>query len=108
MGMLQPWHLILVLVIVLIVFGPGKLPQIGKSLGDGIREFKNSTRDDTPESASTTAPAQTSSSTNGSSAQALSTAGQTCPSCGKQVSAEMRFCGNCGAALAAPAAAQTH
>ncbi|MBF0545011.1 MAG: twin-arginine translocase TatA/TatE family subunit [Candidatus Riflebacteria bacterium] len=33
-------ELIVILVIVLILFGPGKLPEIGKALGKGIREFK--------------------------------------------------------------------
>ncbi|MCL6610286.1 MAG: twin-arginine translocase TatA/TatE family subunit [Peptococcaceae bacterium] len=35
-----PWELILILAIALIIFGPGKLPEIGKSLGKGIREFR--------------------------------------------------------------------
>jgi sec-independent protein translocase protein TatA len=35
-------ELIIVLVIVLIIFGPKKLPQLGRSLGGGLREFKNS------------------------------------------------------------------
>jgi sec-independent protein translocase protein TatA len=35
-------ELIIVLVIVLIIFGPKKLPQLGRSLGGGMREFKNS------------------------------------------------------------------
>ncbi len=39
-GLLQPMHLLLILVIVLIIFGPGKLPQIGAGLGKSIREFK--------------------------------------------------------------------
>jgi sec-independent protein translocase protein TatA len=43
MGAIQPWHVILVLIIVLIVFGPGKLPDLGKSLGDSIREFRKAT-----------------------------------------------------------------
>lgn len=34
-------ELIVILVIILILFGPGKLPEIGKALGKGIREFKN-------------------------------------------------------------------
>lgn len=34
-------ELILILVIALIVFGPGKLPEVGKSLGSAIREFKS-------------------------------------------------------------------
>ena len=40
-GLLQPWHLFFILVIVLILFGPGKLPELGKGLGKGIREFKS-------------------------------------------------------------------
>jgi sec-independent protein translocase protein TatA len=39
-GLLHPTHLILILVIVLIIFGPGKLPELGKTLGAGIREFR--------------------------------------------------------------------
>ncbi len=39
-GLFQPMHLILILAIVLIIFGPGKLPQIGSGLGKSIREFK--------------------------------------------------------------------
>lgn len=35
-------ELIILLVIVLIIFGPKKLPQLGRSLGGGLREFKNS------------------------------------------------------------------
>ena len=35
-------HLIIILIVVLIIFGPGKLPQVAKSLGDAINEFKNS------------------------------------------------------------------
>ncbi len=39
-GLFQPMHLILILAIVLIIFGPGKLPQLGESLGKSIRGFK--------------------------------------------------------------------
>lgn len=42
-GIFQPTHLLLILVIVLIIFGPGKLPELGKALGQGIREFRDST-----------------------------------------------------------------
>ena len=37
-----PMELIIVLGIALIVFGPKKLPDLGRSLGGGMREFKNS------------------------------------------------------------------
>lgn len=36
----QPMHLLLVLVIALLVFGPGKLPQLGASIGKSIRELR--------------------------------------------------------------------
>jgi sec-independent protein translocase protein TatA len=35
-----PWELILILGIALVIFGPGKLPEVGKSLGKGLKEFK--------------------------------------------------------------------
>lgn len=40
-----PWELILILVIALIIFGPGKLPEVGKSIGKGIREFRSATKE---------------------------------------------------------------
>jgi sec-independent protein translocase protein TatA len=49
-----PMELIIVLVIALIVIGPKRLPEVGKSLGKGMREFKDSlsgdSRDDDEES----------------------------------------------------------
>jgi sec-independent protein translocase protein TatA len=43
-GLLQPTHLLFILLIVLIIFGPGKLPDLGRGLGKGIREFKDAMR----------------------------------------------------------------
>jgi sec-independent protein translocase protein TatA len=40
-----PGELILVLVIVLIIFGPGKLPDIGSAIGKGVREFRKASSD---------------------------------------------------------------
>jgi sec-independent protein translocase protein TatA len=39
-GLLQPVHLILILVIVVILLGPGRLPDLGKGLGRGISDFR--------------------------------------------------------------------
>ena len=41
-------ELLLVLVIVFLIFGVGRLPQLGKGLGEGIRNFKQSIRGDEP------------------------------------------------------------
>jgi sec-independent protein translocase protein TatA len=39
-GLLQPGHLLVILGIALLVFGPKKLPELGKGLGESIRGFK--------------------------------------------------------------------
>ena len=46
LGNVGPTELIIVLVIVLIIFGAGKLPEIGTALGKGIRNFKRSNKDE--------------------------------------------------------------
>ncbi|WP_100405893.1 twin-arginine translocase TatA/TatE family subunit [Bacillus solitudinis] len=54
--------LILVLVIALIIFGPSKLPEIGRAFGTTLREFKKSTRDlvsDDERKTETTEPSET-------------------------------------------------
>ena len=40
------WEIVILLVVVLLVFGPKKLPEMGRSLGRGLREFKNSVTKD--------------------------------------------------------------
>ena len=44
-----PWEIALILVIILIVFGVGKLPQIGGAIGKGIRAFRKGQRDEDEE-----------------------------------------------------------
>lgn len=44
-NLFQPMHLLIVLFIALLVFGPRKLPELGKGLGDGIRSFKDSMKE---------------------------------------------------------------
>lgn len=39
-GLLQPMHLLLILLILVVFFGPQKLPQLGKGLGESISEFR--------------------------------------------------------------------
>jgi len=45
-GIFQPMHLLLILLIVLIVFGPAKLPELGEGLGKSIKAFKKAIRDE--------------------------------------------------------------
>jgi sec-independent protein translocase protein TatA len=40
-GLFQPMHLLIIFGIALLVFGPKKLPELGKGIGEGIRGFKS-------------------------------------------------------------------
>ncbi|HXP46941.1 MAG: twin-arginine translocase TatA/TatE family subunit [Terriglobales bacterium] len=51
-GMFQPMHLLVIAVIAMLVFGPKKVGELGKGLGEGIRSFKQAVRDDKPASES--------------------------------------------------------
>ena len=115
LGALQPAHLIVILVIVLLIFGPGKLPELGKAMGDGLRELKKATggdehKDDALAAASTTAtavtpppapaaPAPMTSSTVTPIAAAPTMATRACPSCRGAVPVGDKFCGNSGATI---------
>lgn len=57
-GLFQPSHLLVIFLIALIIFGPKKLPELGKGIGEGFRALKDSMKDK-PEApiATTTAPA---------------------------------------------------
>jgi sec-independent protein translocase protein TatA len=41
-GWIGPWEIAILVLVVLLVFGPKRLPEMGRSLGKGMREFKNS------------------------------------------------------------------
>lgn len=76
MGALQPGHLVLILLIVLIIFGPGRMAGIGSQLGRGIREFRASTeaKDESKPAAAT----------------------RYCAQCGTAAGADESFCAQCG------------
>jgi sec-independent protein translocase protein TatA len=44
-GLLQPTHLLVIFGIALLVFGPKKLPELGKGIGEGIRGFKSAMKE---------------------------------------------------------------
>ena len=81
MGALQPMHLIIVLVIILLIFGPGKLPELGRAVGDGMRELKRASNGETPKPIAVSIAA--------------------CPNCAASLPANAHFCGMCGSATEA-------
>jgi sec-independent protein translocase protein TatA len=76
-------ELLVILVIALLVFGAGRLPEVGSSLGKAIRGFKESAEKKEPEPT-------------GPKSQVGTTGGPVCPSCGKAVPADAVFCSGCG------------
>ena len=54
---LGPFELIIILLIIIIIFGVGKLPQIGGALGKGIKEFRAATTNEEEETKLEEAPA---------------------------------------------------
>lgn len=55
----QPWHLIVLLVILVLLFGGRKLPELGKGLGEGLRGFKEGMKGLTDEPNAKTTPGET-------------------------------------------------
>jgi sec-independent protein translocase protein TatA len=42
-GAFSPWHILLIVVVALLLFGPNKLPELGRSFGKMLKEFKEAT-----------------------------------------------------------------
>ncbi|HXW85615.1 MAG TPA: twin-arginine translocase TatA/TatE family subunit [Candidatus Binataceae bacterium] len=57
MDILSPWHLIVILAIVLIIFGPSKLGDVGGAMGKAIRDFKKAMNEPDDVAKTTSAPA---------------------------------------------------
>jgi len=53
-GLLQPTHLLIIFFIALLVFGPRKLPELGKGIGEGFRALKEGMKDKPADSNTTT------------------------------------------------------
>ena len=53
LGMLGAWEIALIVIVVLIIFGGRKIPELMKGLGKGMKEFKNATKDDGKENEKT-------------------------------------------------------
>ena len=45
LGMIGPWQIVLIVLVVLLMFGGKKIPELMKGLGKGMKEFKDATKD---------------------------------------------------------------
>lgn len=86
MPSLGPTELVVILVLAIVLFGAGKIGDIGGALGKSIREFRHAANEDEPRVETTQQP---------------TTPGpqKFCPSCGAAVRETDRFCSACGAKL---------
>jgi sec-independent protein translocase protein TatA len=57
-GLLQPQHLLIILAVALFVFGPKKLPELGKGLAQGIKSFKDGIKQGTDDTTKPVASVQ--------------------------------------------------
>ena len=53
----SPMHLLIIAIVVLVLFGGRKIPEVMKGLGQGVREFKDGMRGDPPQQSQTSQPA---------------------------------------------------
>jgi sec-independent protein translocase protein TatA len=68
-GWTSPTHIILLLLIALLLFGAKRLPEIGRSLGTGMREFKDSVTGHSPAEPPELPPADTTTTTSASASE---------------------------------------
>ena len=102
-GPFGPFELILVLAIVIIIFGVGRLPEVGGAIGKGIKEFRKSSReDDEPKKiaeAQSTVQAPPAEPPASPPSPSVSV---TCQKCGTANPPGNKFCSSCGTSLEAP------
>ncbi len=84
-------ELLLILAVVLIVFGAGKLPDVLGQLGKGVRSFRDEAQNEKP--ASVASGSTTSATTAAPGATVY------CRNCGRPNTSDSKFCTNCGQAL---------
>jgi sec-independent protein translocase protein TatA len=98
-GPFGPWELALILLIVVLIFGVGRLPEVGGAVGKGIREFRKNTQDSGDDGSSNT---MNSAAADSSTASESAPASQAfCTECGSANARDAKFCAQCGHAMTA-------
>ncbi len=107
---IQPIHIVVILVVALLIFGPKRLPEMGRNIGKMLNEFRSGTREITEglqaevngSAAGTPTPASpplAQSIAFQSPAIAAAPAGKFCIQCGSANLPEARYCSQCGTKL---------
>ena len=89
---LGPLEIGIIVIVVILIFGVGKVADLGGALGKSVREFRKNVKDDEPQQ-----PAPTSSaSTNALTGVSQATAARFCSNCSAQLTGDEKFCAKCG------------
>ena len=54
LGMIGPWQIVLIVLVLLLLFGGRKIPELMKGLGQGMKEFKKATKEENPDAENNT------------------------------------------------------
>jgi sec-independent protein translocase protein TatA len=104
-GPFGPLELVVILVIVILIFGVGRLPEVGGAVGKGIREFRKATKDDEAEAAAATlnsaAAPESAAPAAADPAPMQADAADTifCSECGGRNARAAKFCAECGRSI---------
>ena len=99
---LGPFELILILAVIVIIFGVGRLPEVGGAIGRGIREFRKATKDEEEPPQITEAKSASPEEPSAAEPEAPRTTSLACSKCGATNAGDAKFCKECGASLQAP------
>ncbi len=116
---IQPWHLIVIAIVALLIFGPARLPEIGRNIGKAINEFRQGAKEMTdslkaeaskpvdnpaqstpPSAASQAMPTPIPPATVFSATQPAQSETQYCIHCGSVNPAGALYCNHCGSKIA--------
>jgi len=101
MPTLGPWELIVILLIVVVIFGAGRLSEVGGAVGKSIREFRKATTDEqhAKDAAAVAAPPPPAAPLASAPAAPAVVVENKCPSCATVNPTGQVFCGQCGTRL---------
>ncbi len=98
---IQPIHIIIIVVVALIIFGPARLPELGRNLGKALNEFRRGTREMTESFRDEVTRPDDSAGAASISKPQPTAEGPFCTQCGAANPSGARFCNKCGAQLPA-------
>jgi sec-independent protein translocase protein TatA len=98
---IQPIHLLIIVVFALIIFGPKRLPNIGRGLGRSLNEFRHGAREMTEGFREEVTRVAEGAPATAAGVSVPSSARHFCTMCGMANETEAKFCKNCGGQLAA-------